>query len=479
MKRFITYTICILLCWGCEKDNLPPQQNLIPEIRNTAITSITDSSAICTFKVVNMSEAIHAAGVMYGTEPLHLTDTVNTSDLSGGDITLRIDNLMDDMAYHYKAYVCDKMGTYIYSEANEFSTKPSPYGSVFSNGITPAGRFRDGDGTQESPFIINNAQQLKKLVDDVNNGKSYLNSYFKLTTDIQVTANEWIPIGHGYQNTTCFRGNFDGNSHTISDTLTSNDHMYFGFFGRLMGGARISNLTIAATVRNEGNSIPGVYNQSICTGAIAGASGSNLLEGTIIIISNCHITGKVIGANANNSCTGGVIGSSSQATIQNCDVSNNITDGKTNGSGGYSYTGGVIGVNNSSEIINCTVFASAIVTRGVCDCSVTGGIVGGNYGSLTKITNCTNNAAVSGRCYVGGVAGRNFGEIHTSLNTGNLSSDFYLSGGLTSVNFDYNYTHVYSCCTNRGTVDGQAANANNQIGSGKAIEPCPNGHTKR
>ena len=457
--------------------------------------------------------------------------------------------------------------------------------TVFNNNIVAAPSFGGGDGTQGDPYLIYNAQHLKKLVDDVNiSRKDYANTCFKLMTDIEVTADEWIPIGYGDFNNSnsSFRGNFEGNGHTISGTLKSDKYIVFGFIGQLNGNALISNLTIAATVKNEGYFASTSSSVQTHTGAIAGTGWNEN-----VIISNCHITGTVTGGVANFSSTGGVLGSGS-ATIQNCDISRNITGGSaadiliTNDDGsswinGSAYTGGIVGWGGG-EITNCTVFNSATIIGNVCktpstggiagwntariyDCtnhanvtgdsntgnSNTGGIVGANYGEINNctntstvtggtnsfigahtggiagvnenyiinctvsaigmvvggggganvtggiagtndrsngnITNCTNNATVSGSYLVGGLVGSNDGEIHTSLNTGNITgADFdgsYHTGGLAGENSYNVYTHIYSCCTNRGTVNGQAANTNNQIGNGKDVEPCPDGHTKR
>ena len=314
----------------------------------------------------------------------------------------------------------------------EQNVRSSETTTEFGNSIIAASSFGGGTGTQSNPFQISNAQQLKKLVNDVNNGNDYAYTYFRLTTNIRVTADEWIPIGNArpnYAYGSFFSGIFDGNDHTISGSLKSNRFENFGFFGKL-NDARISNLTIAATVSNEINT-----ESHANTGAIAGESVS-----TYDLIINCQITGTVTGGN-----------------------------------GWFSTTGGIIGWN-SGEITNCAVLASAKVTGGggLSD-SQTGGIVGWNDG-WGNISNCTNNAAVVGNRSVGGIAGQNSGTIHTGLNTGNLSGSYGFTGGLVGWNSSWD---VYSCCTNRGTVNGQAANANNQIGYGDEVVACPDGHTKR
>ena len=579
MNRLITYTIAVLLCWGCQKDNLPPQN--IPVINNVTVSGITESTALCTF-TVTITEAIHSVGINYGTDSSQLTGDFSTNNISGNTFTLPLNNLEDEMVYYYKVYVRDKMSTYIYSEIGEFKTQSSPYGSTFSNGITPSGSFRDGDGTSGNPYLIANAQQLKKMVDDVNNGNGYANTYFKLTTDIQVTADEWIPIGYGdYNNSnSSFRGNFDGNGHTISGTLKSDKYSIFGFFGRLDGNAIIANLTIAATVRNEGNfasistytgAIAGTNYGEITncavltsatitggecrgesfdsvTGGIAGINGFNSYTANIVMpgkiidcnnyanvnggrgldhdsqtggiagenygqIINCKNTGKVMG-NGKFSNTGGIAGTNRKiifadgvTTINNCinqgtvagystaadsytggiagnsfgdiiDCTVSTSGTITAGGGNSTHTGGIAGLNNEGKITNCTVLASTTIIGGEGSYSCTGGIAGINY---VEITNCTNNAIVRvTNSYAGGFVGRNVrGVIQTSLNTGNISGGAYNTGGLAGMNDIIDRSHIYSCCTNRGTVNGQAANDNNQIGDGKAVEPCPDGHTKR
>ena len=213
--------------------------------------------------------------------------------------------------------------------------------SEFGNGIVAASSFGGGIGTANDPYLINNARELKKLVDDTNEWNDYggyyinrySNTYFKLMSNINVTANEWIPIN--------FEGNFDGNGYTISGTLKSNKYNYFGFFATLFV-ASISNLTIAAKVINEGYFFYS-QQQKTYTGAIAGNSSSS-------IINNCHITGSVTGGIGYWSETGGVLGEGSGIVIQNCSVSDTILGRKTDHSE-TTITGGIVGTY-SGEIIN-------------------------------------------------------------------------------------------------------------------------------
>ena len=355
-------------------------------------------------------------------------------------------------------------------------TQSGPPPSVFGNNIVASSSFGGGNGSQGSPYLIYNAEQLKKLANDVNNeNRNYANTYFKLMTNIEVTATEWIPIAN-YTNSTSFRGIFDGNDCIVSGTLRSNRYNYFGFFGRLGESAQVINLTISAIVRNDRTFLE--KDGYVRTGSIAGVS-----SGSNVIIRNCLFTGSLTGGISNYSFTGGIVGGFyDNSSIRDCTVSGIIIGGKADGSTGTSVTGGIAGLLIDSEVSNCTVFNSAKITGGDTDdfnWSKTGGIAGENQGS---IIGCTNHADVSGRGSNGGIVGDNYETLHTSLNTGNISDntgfdDF--SGGLAGLNSDRYDVHIYSCCTNQGTVNGQPANTANQIGYGKEVETCPNGHTKR
>jgi hypothetical protein len=387
----------------------------------------------------------------------------------------------------------------------------------FGNGITAASSFGGGNGTQSNPYLISDARHLKKLVDNTNNsGRPYQNTYFKLTTDIRVTADEWTPIAAPDNHS--FSGAFDGDGHTISGTMRSARYQYFGLFGYLRG-VTISNLNIAATVENRYASTTGGPN----TGALAGVlhEESN--------VRNCNISGSVTGGTGDCQ-TGGVAGSIlCSSTVRDCNISATVRGGR--GNQGYSNTGGVAGDIwsncESVEILNCTVSGSIIGgdatgystrTGGItgitgwvgghigvnitnCTISASGSVTSGNNlgdggvdvagivgwmgGEEDVINGCTNNASITRKDgnsngTTGGLVGGNFGKIHTSLNTGNVSGLSDSTGGL--VGYNYNYSpegQVYSCCTNRGYVNGQSPSNENQVGGGPGVTPCPDGHTKR
>ncbi|MDH6341581.1 hypothetical protein M2480_000962 [Parabacteroides sp. PFB2-12] len=390
--------------------------------------------------------------------------------------------------------------------------------ATFSDETIAASTFERGSGTEDDPFLIVNASQLKKLVDDLNkmNNEEYTNKHLKLMTDIHVTADEWIPINFS-------NGTFDGNGYTIRGLLFTSKDSVFGFFGRIKNSATVKNLHIAAEVKNE---YYGSGYFTCGTGAVVGITSNSIIE-------NCTFS-KIITAmgNMDGDCNlGGIVGMASNTKIQNCKMTGTVK-------GGVSYstfhTGGIIGLG-SGTISGCTVsgFISAGETTGygqapsgflygqnlytggiagrfgdfITECAfsgtITGGVgtgapfTGGIAGSTeegTIITNCavSSPSTINGGivvpiplntqptvCYTGGIIGLNFaGSIHNCTNSSIVNegeADMRRTGGIAGSNSG----EIYFCNRNTGIVNGLAANSENIIGYGNEITSCPHNHPQR
>lgn len=109
-----------------------------------------------------------------------------------------------------------------------------------------AKEFAGGDGSERNPYLIKTAAQLRKLSADCAKGIHYREMYFRLENDIRFNKNvldengelngneskfeHWIPIGKDF--TLKFGGNFNGNGHTVSGIVCTNDSYEFaGLFG--------------------------------------------------------------------------------------------------------------------------------------------------------------------------------------------------------------------------------------------------------
>lgn len=202
-----------------------------------------------------------------------------------------------------------------------------------------------GNGIETDPYIITNVDQLLALANLVNGGRNFEGKWFALGNDIILDYNKnWTPIGKTKEY--CFKGNFNGNNHTIKGLHfddTSAD--YVGLFG-YADGSILKNINISS----ENSSI----NAKNYVGSIAGYLNNGILE-------NCHNSTNVYG----NDNIGGLIGS-----ISNSTVSNSTNNGNISGS----YIGGIIGyltenTATHSEIINCEnsgIISSGTHNGGIC-----------------------------------------------------------------------------------------------------------------
>lgn len=179
--------------------------------------------------------------------------------------------------------------------------------------------FAKGDGSEATPYLIENADDWNLFAQYMTEGRStFLNKYYKLTSDITVTTMA------GNSSSNCFKGVFDGDSHTMTLNLTATTEGCAPF--KYLSGATIKNLNVAGTVTTSskyGASIAAhTYNttniQNCTSSAFITSTFESLADGThagfvalnegsaTLNISNCVFTGKLLGANAY--ANGGFVG---------------------------------------------------------------------------------------------------------------------------------------------------------------------------
>ena len=109
-----------------------------------------------------------------------------------------------------------------------------------------------GSGTQQDPYQISSAEDLKALAETVNDTTEelYDDSYFKLTNDIDLGGQLWTPIGNSLTNGS-FEGTFDGDGHYITGLNVSGSEKFAGLFGYTYGG-RILNVSVYGSVSTDG-----------------------------------------------------------------------------------------------------------------------------------------------------------------------------------------------------------------------------------
>ena len=282
-------------------------------------------------------------------------------------------------------------------------------------------------GSESSPILIESAEQLAYLAQQVNNGNAYKGKYLKLADNIDIInlANKpWTPIGNRNAG---FCGHFDGNGKRIYG-LNVSSNGYAGLFGRasvgsirnvriesarivcgtsnyaavLCGYARdmaIDNCSVRGTVESSWTYVGGLVGlyQSVtmtnCTAEVS-VKGTDLVGGLCGYmdsgsISDCTVVNsRVEGTDDDLGCVGGLVGriqlSTQNATVEECSVAGCVIKG-------VKYVGGLVGNthnNNSSRvsisISGCTASADLTVTGESC-----GGIVGSISGQYeAKFSGC-------------------------------------------------------------------------------------------
>lgn len=290
-----------------------------------------------------------------------------------------------------------------------------------------------GSGTQDDPWLISTAADLKALADYINSGNAadcdadadvcggignFHGYYFKQTADIDLQGAAWNPIGYSDNAGACFSGHYDGDNHVIcnaiSSGLTDNGYTSAGIFGFVWNGS-VSNLHI----ENVTFSAAGNGNYAFAGGLVGAVYASE--------ITNCSVSNSKISSNTsynNNNCAGGLVGYSIGSTFSKCAANNNIVTST-------SYSGGFVGEQDddyegvdASKFVDCyvagsTVNVSAPSSNGF---SMAGGFCGEVTNDVLDLTNCfvydtaisvtaDNNAVLNS---VGTFAGGLYTNTHTT-----------------------------------------------------------------
>lgn len=311
------------------------------------------------------------------------------------------------------------------------ATIGSQYGNnwlVASNGdivkmmmVCVVPKLFEGDGTQETPFLISSIADMATLNSAVATyGQSHLGDWFRMTADIDASEDpSFVCVGYPAM-TRPFNGTFDGDGHafhnltvktafrTASGGVTANkSYQYGGLFSYVGPNGTIRNVVIADDCEYD------LYNMS---GSIAG-----LNYGAIEDCRNYAAIG------ANGMATGGIVG-------------------ENNGS--------VTGCYNAGTV---TIQQNAIKTG-------SGGIAGANTGLVDLCQNDGNITIADGKTseVSGGITAINYGKIDRSLNLGEVKANMK-AGGITATLGAYGQPGEISRSANFATVTTVKDNSNGAV----------------
>lgn len=268
------------------------------------------------------------------------------------------------------------------------------------DGTAIADGFAAGEGTQDNPFQIETAAELAYFAKNVNAGNRYDGEYIVLKNDLDLNNQEWTPIGNARKP---FKGNFDGNNHTVTGMKISGASDCVGLFGgctRHNVDSAIKNIT----VKNSD-----IHGEKF-VGAIVGRAEE-------INIENCRSIGNTINGETDVGGICGKIGGYSGGKVSQCYNSSKVT--------GQGRVGGIAGMGGIAE--NCLNTGEITIIRKAYR-SAGGGIFGifDDTTASASITACVNLGKVSGGESFGGIVGST-----DSKSTGHISNCYYNMDAIT------------------------------------------------
>ena len=262
-----------------------------------------------------------------------------------------------------------------------------------------AGLTTETDGV----YHIKSGEELLAFAKMVNDdSKTFEGEKVVLDNDIDISTQEWTPIGERKTGGIKFKGTFDGQNKTI--TLKITNCTDYGALFEAIEGATVQNVTVAGTV--SGASVAGVVGQ-------AGA-GSKII--------NCTNKASVTGS----SKAAGVV-----VKIEGNGVE--VIGCKNEGSIGDEAPNGAAGIVTYAESANFIV------------------------------KNCTNSGSISGKGASGivyNVSDDGTGVVESCVNTGAVksTSDSNAAAGIVAVNSKGNELTIKDC-RNEGKIEGSLCSA--------------------
>ncbi len=352
----------------------------------------------------------------------------------------------------------------------------------------------DGDGTEQSPFVIATADDYLKLASITNSsGFNYSGYVFSQTADLDFAGKKFVPVG-AYGGS--FGGVYKGNNHVMkgvdyNNPTTDKTVTTGGLFGIVdftgdISGITLDETSVIATQTNAGGIVGTLYGtvHDSSNKAKVSTYGTTAAGGIVgyaypgARIANCSNTGAVT---AKSNYAGGILGQApvnAAVSVKDCSNSGVVK--------GVSKNGGVIG-SASATIVNCsntgtvtstTSYAAGIIGEAFAPsaldgCSNSGALTSPQYiGGIValsaahtadvhfNISNCFNIVAIKAgtKGYAGGIVASlgNFADIAKCYNTGNVSGSATTTGGirLGGLVSSGGKDAVFTDCHNTGDISG-------------------------
>ncbi len=298
----------------------------------------------------------------------------------------------------------------------------------------------DGEGTADDPYLLKEIKDYQNLDEAVAKyGQTHKGDFFAMANDIDFKGGDEFH-GVGFKTANEFHGSFDGKGHKVSGlkidagvyddkgSAQNNSYIYSGLFGIIGVNGSVRNVIIADDCDFT------FYSYG---GAIAGLSSG--------IIENCRNYATVNGI---SNYIGGIAGVNyDNGKVLKCYNAGTVNFGVSNAGGiaGYNRATGLIELcQNDGDVVNKVVNVVSVKTKS----NTAGGIVGYNYGSVSRTV---NNGQVRAYHTAGGIAGitniySGEGNISNSVNNAlvnNIDETLYRGGVIGELKGNCQLTNNY------------------------------------
>lgn len=267
-----------------------------------------------------------------------------------------------------------------------------------------------GDGTEESPYIISNAEEWNELASYMEGTQNNLAGRFvKVAADIDFTSTPLASIGN--DGLTYFGATLDGDGRKLSGIALTTDNSYQGVFGTIGESGTVKNLTIAGKITSA-NTYTGGFAGKLygtldnCVSLLDITSTKSNVAGIVgyaysgAVLNRCVNKGTVSGSNTNIAG----VASATDAGVTFTDCGNEGTVENT--SAKSNYTAGLVGTALPGTFTRCYNTGSIVIKNSTAVSNVAGLVAYANgYADAPTytFTDCYNKADIDAKAVVAGL----------------------------------------------------------------------------
>ena len=237
-------------------------------------------------------------------------------------------------AYHTITSVTlnyDEIGT----AAGTYNLSAAAESDICYLGVTAETVF-DGNGTEDSPFLLSSVDDWNRFAQLVSGGSSFNGKFVKVNADISDIT---TMVGTSWDYDKNFQGTFDGGAPTYQLTFAINSTENYAAPFRYVKDATIKNVKI-----------DGTFSVGNCGSALVGYNAGTTRIENVHVVETATLNSTT---NEEEHSLGGIVGQAGGSTITLKDI---LFEATLTNNYNSSYTGGIVGWGNNMNLTlnNCT-----------------------------------------------------------------------------------------------------------------------------